>query len=225
MSKTLVLEQVKVNLEGVDLTIVHPQNDSTLWGTLAAIKEGTFKLDKVDFKTGDVFIDLGSNIGVLSCLVAKKHPGVKVYAFDASPIAILCLKMNCNLNSILNVTAFQKAIGANFEKNVKFYSNSKEVSTLVEEKLDTQNRTDFYECDKIKITDIFDSPFLGIDKVKYFKVDIEGTEFECFDYIYDQRKDVLDRIDYINLEIHSYPDKDYVGLGKKIKETFGERAL
>lgn len=214
-----------ISIEDTNLSIISPYNDDTIYGTIESIRENFFKINEINFKDGDYFIDLGCNIGLLSCYVAKKFPFVRVLSFDASPISIGCLKVNIFKNELSNIQVFHKAIGGKTEKNIKFYSNNKEISTLIEEKLDTEDRKDFYYCDKVDILDLLESPVLGIDKVKYLKIDIEGSEFEVFDSIFKKNPDILNKIEYLNLEIHKRPEEDFDGLKNKLKFIFKEKYL
>ena len=43
-------------------------------------------LFKVNFKPGDIILDLGANLGIISLLLSKKFPFTKIYSFEASPI-------------------------------------------------------------------------------------------------------------------------------------------
>jgi hypothetical protein len=46
---------------------------------------GAYDFSEIAFKPGDVIIDLGAHIGVISIFLAKKHPDATVHAFDPSP--------------------------------------------------------------------------------------------------------------------------------------------
>src|SRR6188474_142534 len=66
---------------------------------------------KKAIKPGDVFLDLGANIGYFSLLVAKNLPSVKVISFE--PVLGLFQSMNDNisLNNIKNITTVNAAAG------------------------------------------------------------------------------------------------------------------
>ena len=209
----------------IDFNFAHPDGDSTIYGTLAAIREDSFKLETVDFKSGDVFLDIGCNVGALSCVVAATFPFVNVVGFDASPLAIKYARQNAINNKLSNLSFFNKAIGPIPKKKVKFFSDSINVSTLIEQKYDSENRADGYSADMIRLVDIMDSPLLGIERIKYLKVDIEGGEFELFNDLFLNYPNLLNRIEYIHLEIHKIVGYDYEKLGTNIKNYFGNRSL
>lgn len=73
------------------------------------IYEGNFELDEISFvnntlKDGDVFIDIGSNIGLFS-LIASNLVGRngKVISFEPSPKTFKRLEENIELNELQNV--------------------------------------------------------------------------------------------------------------------------
>lgn len=206
------------------LAITGPKGDGTAWGTMSGIKKNEFRFDKVKFLGGDVFLDLGCNIGVISCFVAKMFPQVNVIGIDASPVAIRLAKINATNNKLINTYFFNVAVGTEDKKNVSFYSNSKEITCLIDEKF-KRGYIDEYHCNLVSLATIIETAILGIDKIKYLKVDIEGNEFELFDYLFDQRPDLLDKIEYIHLEVHNYKELAPEKLRIRVKEKFGEKCL
>jgi FkbM family methyltransferase len=202
------LVQNKISFKNSDLFFFYPQNDNTAIGTAHGLaqNEYTKNLHKIDFQENDVILDLGCNIGLVSMVLAKLFPQVRVCAFDPSPLAIECLKLGCIHNSITNIQPFEFGIGIENKKNVKFFSTDQDVSCLIEEKTmdpsDTKTKSSILNL--ISIDELFDSPLMNIDRVKYMKVDIEAKEFELFDYLFEKRPDILDRIDFLNVEIHPF---------------------
>lgn len=218
LSKSLAVGSKNVHL-------FHPEGDDTIFGTASSYSHNDFRLSTVNFQPGDVLVDIGSNIGMLSLIVASLNPGVRVFSFDASPTAIRCLRTGVCANQLTNVQSYGVAIGADDAKTVKFYSNGKDNSCLVEEGLNSSNPVLDCEVPKIKIDEIFDSGLLGIDRVKYLKMDIEGGEFAIFDRLFQHRPDILDRIEYLNLEVHNYREFNPQGLKDRVRQRFGDKAF
>lgn len=196
-----------------------------MYGTKEAICKNDFHFDKVGFEPNDIFLDIGCNIGLIACFVARLFPKITVYGFDASPLAIQYARLNAFQNEVLNTNFFHKAIGANNVNDVKFLSDSVNTTTLIEDSLDCENRSDSYVCDKIAIDEIFDSKLLGIKKVKYLKVDIEGGEFELFKHLFENRLDILKRIEFLHLEIHDLHQFASDKLYKSVKKMFADKLL
>src|SRR6266540_171834 len=62
---------------------------------------------------GDVFYDLGANVGFFALLGARfVGPAGRVYAFEPVPESAEAARTNAELNGLLNVTVVQKAVGA-----------------------------------------------------------------------------------------------------------------
>lgn len=220
------LEKEAFNIKGSRLDIAHPVRDDTFLGSIMAILENQFKFGNVAFKPGDVFLDLGCNIGIISCYVAKIYPFIRVVGFDASTISINCAKINSLKNNLINTEFYNLGIGIKNQKNVEFLSNSKEITGLIRADLDSENRTDSYTCDVVTLSDIVDSKILCIENIKYLKVDIEGDEFDLFNYLFNERSDILDKIEYLHLEIHKMKDDLIIKtLKEKVINRFGQKLL
>jgi FkbM family methyltransferase len=62
-------------------------------------------------RSGDVFYDIGSNIGMFACTVASVHGNdVQVHAFEPEPAVCRRLRENVRLNRLENVTIHEVAI-------------------------------------------------------------------------------------------------------------------
>lgn len=214
-----------IQINGQPFHFFHPPDDDTRFGTLSCLQADKFSLSKVSFGPDDVFVDIGSNIGLVGLVVAKLFPGVKVYAFDASDLAIKAARQSAAANGLTNYLAFQVAVGAEAKKGVQFYSNGKDKSCLVGEGLNSSNPVPELRVDQISIDEIFDSPLLGIDKVRYFKADVEGHEHPIFARLFGARTDILDRIDYLHLEVHNYLEYKPDELIAKVKTQWGPRVF
>lgn len=218
--------QKEISINNSPLYLLHPENDDSIFGTLACLREGRFCLEKIPLNKGDIYIDIGCNIGVISLILAKINPTSRIFSFDASPTSIQCLRTSAAINQITNIHSFHLAVGDSRERDVKFYSNGKEISCLIEEGKNTGANETFDSCvDKVAIDDIFDSPIFGIDRVKWLKMDIEGGEFCIFERLFSFRPDILDRIDFLNLEIHQFKQFGPEILKQRVLEKFGDKAF
>jgi FkbM family methyltransferase len=140
-----------------------------------------FESEEIDFvkkglKEGDVFVDIGSNIGIFS-LVASQIVGKngKVIAFEPTPETFKRLEENISLNNIFNIDAFQLGI-----------SNSKkdEILSISQEGFDAWNSftkpSKGERFNKVTIkTDSLDNLATEIEylsKASLIKIDVEGWE-------------------------------------------------
>lgn len=220
-TKELHLVEREAKLGNQSFFYYAPDGDDTVVGTYAAIKEDDFKLEHIkEIEDGDIIVDIGCNVGLFSCLFAKVYSCARVYAFDPNPVACMCARINRCRNSITNLEIFNKAIGAENKKDVEFYTTKDEISASVEKKY-TSQRDNMYKSDVVAFDEIFNNKLLGIDRIKYLKIDIEGGEFDVINYICDKHPELIDKIDYLHLEIHSYPYAEK--LKEKTKVFFGDK--
>jgi len=124
-------------------------------------------------KPGDVFLDLGANIGYFSLLVAHDSPSVKVISFE--PVAGLFQNMNNNvsLNNIKNISTINAAVGEINEEKELFVSAP-----------DNLGMSSFHQpenfsgkTERVRVVTI-DNWFktAGLSEIDIIKLDIEGSE-------------------------------------------------
>ncbi len=136
-------------------------------------KDITSLVLSIPFEDGDIFIDVGANIGWYSLLVSVAIPkSVKVYSFEPEPFNYDFLLRNITLNEAQNIVPVKKALGDK-EGVVNFYlyPNSNRGRHTV---LPLYN----YKVIQVPITtlDKF-SASEGIERVKLIKIDVEGFEY------------------------------------------------
>jgi FkbM family methyltransferase len=128
---------------------------------------------KKSVKPGDVFLDLGANIGYFSLLVANNSPSVKVISFE--PVADLFQNMNNNisLNNIKNISTINVAVGEINEEKELFVSapdNMGMSSFKQPENYSGKN-------ERVKVVTIDDwFKTSGLTRIDIIKLDIEGSE-------------------------------------------------
>ncbi len=217
------IKEYKISVNNSDLFYFSPEGEHTIFGGLAVLKENKFRWHEVPFCHNDIVIDLGSNVGIFSITLAKMMPEIKLLSFDMNPVANHCLKLGIIKNGLLNVTPFDFGLS---DKTVemKCYSDKYNPTCSIQQDLCIDgSHPNGYESRLVNISEIFDSPILNIKTVKYLKMDIEGGEFAIFDYLFNKRPDILDKIQYLHLEIHKMVGSDFHGLEKRVKEKFENR--
>ncbi len=67
---------------------------------------------QIDFKEGDIVIDIGANVGMVSILLAKKFPFFKIYSFEPMRNNYESFLKNIELNKVPNgvIKHFNKAV-------------------------------------------------------------------------------------------------------------------
>lgn len=213
----------KLQIKDENLYFYAPQNDSVVPGTIAGLLKNNWNFDKIKINPHDIIIDIGCSVGILSMVWAKMFPLSKIYSFDANPVAIDCFRQSIKDNNINNINIYNLAIGSHKQEKVEFVTyNENETCAIRKDLADKRNVS--YFCEMIAIDEIFDN--FGIDKVKLLKCDIETGEFELFDHIFKKRPDILDKIEYLLLEIHPlFGELRSERLKAMVKEKFGDKVF
>ncbi len=103
----------KVSVDGVDFTLPCMNWITHFRWYLFEKKEPEvrFYIDRY-LKPGDIFFDIGANIGVFSIYCAKRHKDVAVYSFEPEYSNLNLLKENVILNNLMSrVKIYSVAVG------------------------------------------------------------------------------------------------------------------
>jgi len=159
--------------------------------------EFTFKryLKHYEIKKGDVVIDAGASIGVFSLCTAKMvgSNGI-VIAFEPDNSNYEILQKNVKLNNLDNIITLKKGLWSRNE-NLDFYNDNSETSHLIFD--DVIDKSKIVKIPVVKLDDELKK--LGIKKVNFIKMDIEGAEVESIKGC----KNIL-KENKVNLAIASY---------------------
>ena len=153
-----------------------------------------YHLDRIAFEPGDVAIDAGAYIGIVSIYLAKKWPGVRVIAVEPVPENVALLRRNLETNGVADrVEVVEKAISSAGLRTTSLWG--KEGGNLV---LSEFNRVMEIErkAECITLRDLFKQH--NVEQCKLLKMDIEGSEHAAL-----LDDDILDRVDYLSIEIHA----------------------
>jgi len=136
-----------------------------LWEDPSRYLDGEIFLSQI-LKSGDVFIDVGANIGILSLLASKTVGNAgKVIALEPHPRTFAALKRNLQLNPSMVVEACNLAVGSS--------AGSLRFSDLVDDdwnKVDSHRGTIFVETTQL------DQVCSRLPFVDVLKIDVEGYE-------------------------------------------------
>lgn len=125
---------------------------------------------------GDIFLDIGANIGYFSLLAAKHQPTARIFSFEpVSPIFNL-FEQNISLNDIKNITAINSAVGEANSENYIYISGADNTGMSSFQKPENYSGS----TEKVKIVSI-DEWFSnsGLSKIDLIKLDIEGSELSA----------------------------------------------
>jgi FkbM family methyltransferase len=151
----------------------------------------TYQLDTVQLEPGDVILDIGAHVGIVSIYLAKKYPGIRVYAFEPHPDNYKRLVRNIEANGLYDAivpingavtsdgrdVAMPPLMGNSGGSNIYNHSGTQVSSYTLKEFLYRLNLQ---------------------GKVKLLKMDCEGAEYE----ILEGNPDLLKGVEYFVGEFH-----------------------
>lgn len=161
---------------GFDLEI-NPQIDKGIEECLfktGTYEEGTLHIFNQILKEGDVVVDAGANIGLMSIFAAQIVGGAgQVHAFEPEPNTFKILQKNCALNNLTNIVLNEQALGAE-KSEAMLYSNmniNRGAASLIQSEDATGTNV------LISTLDIYVEE-QKLTKIDFIKIDIEGFELE-----------------------------------------------
>jgi FkbM family methyltransferase len=128
---------------------------------------------KMCLKPGDVFLDIGANIGYFTLLAANSEPTSKVISFEPVKGLFQKLEENISINSFKNITAFNIAVGEINEETELFISgpNNSGMSSFRQ----PENYSGKKEIVKVVTIDSWFKT-ARLSKIDLIKLDVEGSE-------------------------------------------------
>jgi len=137
---------------------------------------GTLHVMQNCLRMGDTFIDVGSNIGLMS-LLASQHEGTQgiVYSFEPEPETFAILQNNIKLNKIRNIRVFDVALGAAKDAAIiyKYCEINRGSASLI--------KPNYSTCERAMVEILTLDEFVNandISNIRMLKIDVEGWELE-----------------------------------------------
>ena len=217
----------KYKIDGIEICITnHNEHFVVQELVLQELNNGGYSFSNVswgggkDTKIEENVLDLGGNCGILAIYLALKYPFLKIYSFEADPRTFEIYQENLKLNNLENHTnlqAFNLAVTSDgndiFIDDSSFHhSGGNSVS-----KIDTNNLG--IKVKSITLDNIIKEQ--KIKKIKYFKIDIEGSEFEV---IYKSELFKKINIEYFGGEFHGNKEQN-IELFNYVKQYVEEKNM
>ncbi len=154
----------------------------------------SYKLDGFTAQDGDVILDIGAHVGIVSIYLAKCWPGTRIYAFEPVRENFANLERNVKVNAVTNVKAFRLAVSGN-GRPLRLRGNMSQNSGGVSAYAGGNGRA--RKVKSVTLKQIFTN--LEIDRCKLLKIDCEGAEYE----ILESAGELLSKVDYLVGEFHT----------------------
>jgi len=176
----------------------------------------TYKsLFSIDFQPGDVILDLGANLGIISILLAKKFPFTKIYSFEASPINFQNFIKNIEDNNCSNITPFNLAVWSTTGETLEIpTSPTNSGGSSLYYKQEFFNQYPISKVKTISLQDILSQN--NIESCKLLKIDVEGAEYEIFSSFPEEK---LNFIKNIGIEFHRCKAAKLINLKQVLKNN------
>lgn len=161
---------------------IHSDSEGFIAGTKLQWEKGLKELSQStedlflyqsEVKSGNIVVDIGAGLGAETIYLSKKVGcSGKVIAIEAHPETFRCLQKTIALNQLRNVITLQAAVS---NKHGKLYIQTSD-NYLANSVCETQQG---HEVKAIPLDDIVKD--LGLKKIDYIKMNIEGAEIEALD--------------------------------------------
>lgn len=131
--------------------------------------------EHLKMNSGEIFVDVGANVGYYSLLLAKNNPDIKIISIEAHPENFKAMNKNIKINNFQNIIAINKAVSNQSGGKIRLYEYFDENGRKFTGMFDNSNRYNaksFREIDCDSLDNI-----LSTNKIVYvIKIDIEGEE-------------------------------------------------
>lgn len=181
-------------IRGIPVLAYDAQGSQSAQWIAWELEADAYRLEHIAFSEGDVVIDIGAHVGLFSIYLAKRWPGVTVYAFEPFPDNFANCLENLRMNQIANVQLSPRAIGGS-PRRVSMAASRHNTGGASAIKSTFGHSPIVRDIETITLDEVFSMH--AIDRCKLLKIDCEGMEFEIL-----PQAGVLDRVEYLSGEFH-----------------------
>ena len=195
------MSRTDTNIHGHKLALFAPKDDIGLKTVISEQKKDEYRLRQWNLKPEDLFVDVGSNLGVVSILAALQYPDIRILSIEASPPTWFYQQLNllCNIPSHQTVKSICVGLGKTDGTTKMMYRPSSTTSTRNWNPNSEYNPSEDIEFDiHISSLDTVLAETSNQYPITMMKLDCEGCEYEFLPSLSGQTKikDMVGEIHY-----------------------------
>lgn len=193
------LKENLIKINDINLKLYDLSTSKTLYHINEDVFENDeYKILKMQFNDDDVILDIGANVGSVSIYIAKKNPNTKIYSFEALDVNYNNLIKNIEVNNVKNITPYNLAVSSSDGDEFKISLCQHNTGSSSGFKVDTRENM-YYSVPTISLDSIIRNN--NIKKIKFLKMDCEGSEF---DILLNSKLIHEIEIENISVEVHTF---------------------
>ncbi|HEX5760329.1 MAG TPA: FkbM family methyltransferase [Thermoanaerobaculia bacterium] len=190
----------RFEIRGVDLLAYDEEGSLSADRVAGELLADVYGLESVPFRAGDVVIDVGAHVGLVSIYLAKRWPLLRIHAFEPHPVNHRSCAENLRLNGVGNVRLERRAVTADGRAiELRCLPSNTGGATAA---FDLPGAGAAVAAPSATLAAVCDAALPPGGRCRLLKLDCEGMEYEIL-----SRPRALERIDYLAAELH-YGDDD-----------------
>ena len=185
----------RYQIDGISVLVFDEAESQAANWVAWELQADDYGLRKMQFDRGDVVIDIGAHIGLVSIYLAKRWPFLKVFAFEPFPTNFRNCTENLRINGVTNVILSPKAI-ADEKRWLKMAADPPNSGGASAIPTTSESNEIVSHVASMTLDEVFSVH--EIERCKLLKIDCEGMEHEIL-----LGARVLDKVEYLAGEFHA----------------------